>query len=211
MRTSILSVSHIITADMPVDNTTLMTLAMIPTRHLPMLVAEDFIRKLNDADIIRLCALLSKKGYDEGGCAIGAVVMCNKTGKILGKGHNRHVQESRVYWHGETDAINDAGTNVDFSKTTLYTSLTPCSVCTALTFSQGFSRLVIGNALKGVNAENEALLRAKGVRVDILEDAECQAFYARYAAENPEQDTRDWQGQAGVMRMKKGAACCGNH
>lgn len=201
------NIAKIITSDDPANNTSLSAIALIPTRHLTKLVDERFITKLTDKDFMRIAVLLAQKSYDEGGCAIGGVVVSNETNMILGKGHNRHIQENRVYWHGETDAINDAGTRVDFSKATLYTTLTPCSVCTALTFSQGFNRLVIGNTLDGINFENEELLRAKGVIVDILEDEEGKALYAKYAAENPEQDTRDWKGQAGVNQMH----CCPGH
>ncbi|MFP4313455.1 MAG: nucleoside deaminase [Alphaproteobacteria bacterium] len=195
------NIEKLINVDSPVNDTALYTLAMIPTAHLTRLIDKTFISNLHDKDFMRLAVLLALKGYQEGGCAIGGVVIDNQSRMIIGKGHNRHAQESRVYWHGETDAINDAGTRTDFSKCTLFTTLTPCSVCTALTFSQGFSRLVIGNSLDGVNEENENLLRSKGVQVDILEDEEGKALYAKYAAEKPEQDTRDWQGEAGVQRM----------
>lgn len=209
---SLETIPPIITKNSAVDNTSLSVIAMTPTQHLTQLVEKEFITSLSDADIIRLAVLLAKKGYDEGGCAIGGVIIDNETRMIIGKGHNRHVQEARVYWHGETDAINDAGRFVDFSKCTLFTTLTPCSVCTALTFSQGFSRLVIGNRLDGVNAANEELLRSKGVQVDILEDEAGKALYARYAAEKPAQDTRDWQGQAGVVRAGlQDKGCCGGH
>ena len=199
------NIDKIIKKDSEVNDTTLRTIAMIPTQHLSSMVDDEFIQKLTDEDVMRIAVLLAKKGYDEGGCAIGAVIRDNETKKIIGKGHNRHIQEGRVYWHGETDAINDAGTRADFSKATLFTTLTPCSVCTALTHSQGFNRLVIGNTLEGVNKENEDILVAKGVQVDIKEDQEGIDLYAQYAAEKPEQDTRDWQGQAGVVRA---GLCC---
>lgn len=189
-----------ITAQTPIDNSSLKILARIPTQDIHAEVAQDFLSRLSDAHFTRLAALLAEEGYLEGGCAIGAVIINNETRQIIGKGHNRHVQENRVYWHGETDAINDAGRFVDFSTCTMFTSLTPCSVCTALSFSQGFSRIVIGNTLDGTNAENEDILRRKGIQVDILEDEYGKALYARYAAEKPEQDIRDWQGQAGVKR-----------
>ncbi|MFN3701129.1 MAG: nucleoside deaminase [Alphaproteobacteria bacterium] len=191
-----------IQADSPINDQTLRVIAYTPTKNLTAQPVQDFIARLEDKDFMRLAVLLAEKGYLEGGCAIGAVVIDNRSRQIMGKGHNRHIQENRVYWHGETDAINDAGTRVDFSQCTLFTTLTPCSVCTALTFSQGFSRLVIGNHLGGVNAENEQLLVQKGVQVDSLEDEMGIALYARYATEKPEQDTRDWQGQAGVVRMQ---------
>jgi len=204
------NIDKIITADCPVNNSTLRAVAMIPTQHITTLVDKEFIAKLTDKDYMRIAVLLAKKGYDEGGCAIGGVVVCNKTGMILGKGHNRHVQKNRVYWHGETDAIQDAGTHIDFSTASLFTTLTPCSVCTAMTFSQSFQRLVIGNRLDGANQDNEDLLRSKGVIVDILEDEEGKALYAQYAAEKPEQDTRDWQGEAGVQRMLANQNCSGH-
>jgi len=192
----------VILADTEVDDNTLNMVARIPTDQLSHLIEPGFITKLTDKDMMRIAVLLAQKGYQEGGCAIGGVVRDNESGLILGKGHNRHIQEHRLYWHGETDAYNDAyvNSNPDFSKATAFTTLTPCSVCTALTFSHSFSRIVIGNRLGGVNLENEELLRQKGVQVDILEDPMGIELYANYAKEKPEQDTRDWQGQAGVVR-----------
>ena len=89
--------------------------------------------------------------------------------------------------------------------------MTPCAVCTALTFSHGFSRIVIGNRLNGVNKENKDILCSKGVQVDILEDPLGIELYAKYAAEKPEQDTRDWQGQAGVVRSGLNGHDCSLH
>ncbi len=210
---AIITTNPILPADAPVNDDTLNMVARIPTNQLPYLVEEGFISKLDDRAIMRIAVLLAQKGYEEGGCAIGGVVRDNGTGMILGKGHNRHIQENRLYWHGETDAYNDAyvNGNPDFSKATAFTTLTPCSVCTALTFSHSFSRLVIGNRLGGVNQENETLLREKGVLVDILEDEQGIALYAKYAKEKPEQDMRDWQGQAGVVRAGLAGHDCASH
>lgn len=210
---SLIKTSPIISKDTPVNDDVLNLVACVPTGQLLTLIEEDFICKLTDADMMRIAVLLAQKGYQEGGCAIGGVVRDNETGLILGKGHNRHIQANRLYWHGETDAYNDAfvHSNPDFSKATAYTTLTPCSVCTALTFSHGFSRIVIGNRLDGVNHDNEELLRSKGVQVDILEDEKGKALYAQYAAEKPEQDTRDWQGQAGVVRAGLEGHGCAIH
>lgn len=199
---SLIATQPVNSANTPVSNDTLNMVARIPTDQLLHIFESGFLTKLKDKDMMRLAVLLAQKGYEEGGCAIGGVVRDNETGLILGKGHNRHIQENRLYWHGETDAYNDAyvNGNPDFSQATAFTTLTPCSVCTALTFSHGFSRIVIGNRLGGVNQENEDLLRSKGVQVDILEDEIGIALYDKYAKEKPEQDTRDWQGQAGVVR-----------
>lgn len=210
---SVIKTKPVILADAPVNDDTLNLVARIPTDQLLEIIEEGFFTKLTDEDMMRIAVLLAQKSYEEGGCAIGGVVRDNETGLILGKGHNRHIQEDRLYWHGETDAYNDAfrSCNPDFSKATAYTTLTPCSVCTALTFSHGFNRIVIGNRLDGVNQENEDLLRAKGVQVDILEDEMGKALYAKYAAEKPEQDTRDWQGQAGVVRAGLAGHDCALH
>lgn len=198
----IVTTKPIIFTNTDVNNDTLNVVARIPTDQLLYIIEPGFFTKLEDKDMMRLAVLLAQKSYEEGGCAIGGVVRDNETGMILGKGHNRHIQDNRLYWHGETDAYNDAynNGNPDFSKATAFTTLTPCSVCTALTFSHGFSRIVIGNCLDGVNQENEALLRSKGVKVDVLEDDLGKDLYEKYAKDKPEQDTRDWQGQAGVVR-----------
>lgn len=210
---SVIKIQPIVTANTAVTDDVLNLIGLIPTKQLLQVVAAEFIKKLTDADMMRIAVLLSQKGYEEGGCAIGGVVRDNETGLILGKGHNRHMQENRLYWHGETDAYNDAfiNSNPDMSKATAYTTLTPCSVCTALTFSHSMSRIVIGNRLDGVNQANEDLLRSKGVQVDILEDEMGKALYAKYAAEKPEQDTRDWQGQAGVVRAGLAGHDCALH
>ncbi|MBE1301319.1 MAG: nucleoside deaminase [Alteromonadaceae bacterium] len=209
---SVISTQPVLSESTPINDNTLNMVARIPTKQLLHVFEEGFFTKLQDKDLMRLAVLLAQKGYEEGGCAIGGVVRSNKTGLILGKGHNKHIQESRLYWHGETDAYNDAynNGNPDFSEATAYTTLTPCSVCTALTFSHSFSRIVIGNRLGGVNQENEDLLRDKGVQVDILEDPLGVALYAQYAQEKPEQDTRDWQGQAGVVRAGLQGNDCGS-
>lgn len=202
-----------VSADAPVTDDILNLVACVPTAQLLDVFEQCFFTKLTDRDMMRIAVLLAQKSYEEGGCAIGGVVRDNKTGLILGKGHNRHIQSHHLYWHGETDAYNDAfrHSNPDFSTATAFTTLTPCSVCTALTFSHGFHRIVIGNRLGGVNQENEDLLRSKGVIVDVLEDPLGIALYTTYAAEKPEQDTRDWQGQAGVVRAGLSGHDCALH
>lgn len=203
----------VIPANTVVNDDTLNMVARIPTDQLMHIFDAGFFTKLKDKDMMRIAVLLAQKSYEEGGCAIGGVVRDNDTGLILGKGHNRHVQQSRLYWHGETDAYNDAynNGNPDFSKATAYTTLTPCSICTAMTFSHSFQRIVIGNRLDGANQENEDLLRSKGVQVDILEDDMGIALYGQYAKEKPEQDMRDWQGQAGVVRAGLAGHDCALH
>ena len=139
----------------------------MPTKSLPILIDNDFMQELTDTDYMRIAVLLAQKSFDEGGCPIGAVIIDNSTKQIVGKGHNTLVQEDHPYNHGETSAIRDAG-RIDFSKTTIFTSLSPCDVCATLIYMRGFSRVVIGDVTSACG--NEGMLKEKGVQVDILED-----------------------------------------
>jgi creatinine deaminase len=192
-----------ITKDTPVNDEVLNVIAHLPTKSLPKVVEDGFIAKLTDRDFMRLAFLLARKGYEEGGSPIGGVIIDNKTRQIVGKGHNTLVQENHPYNHGETSAARDAG-RLDFSQTTMFTSLSPCDVCAALIYMRQFARLVVGDVTN--SAGNEEMLRQKGVQVDILEDAEGLAFYAKYRKEKPDQDLEDWQGLAAVRKAKAKAS-----
>ena len=169
----------------------LTAIAHMPTGSLPVLMDDEFEQGLVDADFMRIAVLLARKSYDEGGCPIGAVIVNNPTGSIVGKGHNTLVQEDHPYNHGETSAIRDAG-RIDFSNTTLYTSLSPCEVCAMLLYMRGFSRVVVGDITNA--SGTETFLQEKGVQVDILEDQQGIELYARFRAEKPDLDLEDWQG-----------------
>jgi cytosine/creatinine deaminase len=186
-----------ITKDTPVTDPVLNTIAYLPTTSLAKIVEEGFFRKLADKDFMRLAFLLAKKGYEEGGSPIGGVIIDNRTRLILGKGHNTLVQENHPYNHGETSAVRDAGRR-DFSRTTMFTSLSPCDICAALIYMRQFQRVVVGDV---TNARgNEELLRQKGIEVDILEDPEGVRLYAQYRKEKPDQDLEDWKGLAAVHK-----------
>lgn len=195
----------LITAATPVTDEILKVIAHTPTKSLGTVADPQFIRNLTDTQFMRLAMLLAEKGDNEGGCPIGAVVIDTATRDILGKGHNRMVQENRFYWHGETDAMNDAGTATDFSRTTLFTSLSPCEVCTGLIRTrmvglEGNGTVVIGDASTHDNSENEQRIRDKGINVIILEDPVGIAVYRNYRERKPEQDMLDWAGMAGVKK-----------
>lgn len=177
----------------------LRAIAHMPTQSLPVLMDEGFARALTDPDRMRIAVLLAQKSYEEGGCPIGALIVDNATGRIMGKGHNTLVQENHPYNHGETSAIRDAG-RIDFSQTTLYTSLSPCEVCATLLYMRGFSRVVVGDVTSAAGTEGK--LRDKGVQVDILEDPQGIALYARFRSEQPEQNLEDWQGLSAVNQSK---------
>jgi cytosine deaminase len=186
-----------ISKDTPVTDEVLNLIAYLPTKALPKIVEDGFFRKLTDRDFMRIGVLLAKKGYEEGGSPIGGVIIDNETRQILGKGHNTLVQENHPYNHGETSAARDAG-RLDFSQTTMFTTLSPCDICAALIYRRQFHRLVVGDITNF--AGNEDMLRQKGVLVDILEDPDGVAFFAKYLKEKPEQHMEDAYGLAAVRK-----------
>lgn len=173
-------------------------LAYLPTSAIPYTVDHSIFLDLSDRDFMRLAVLLALKSYNEGGCPIGGVIIDIQSKKIIGKGHNTLVQENDPYNHGETSAIRDAG-RYDFSKTTVFTTLSPCDVCASLIYMRGFSRVVVGDVTNA--SGNEDMLRSKGVKVDILEDCEGIALYKRYRTEKPNLDLEDWKGLSAVSRV----------
>ncbi len=187
-----------ITEATSVTDELLNVIAHLPTASLSVTVENGFFRKLTDAHFMRIAVSLARKGYDEGGCPIGGVIIDNETRQIVGKGHNTLVQESHPYNHGETSAIRDAGRK-DFSRMTIFTTLSPCDVCAALIYMRQFSRVVVGDVTNA--SGNESMLRDKGVRVDVLEDAAGAELYARYRKEKPELDLEDWKGLAAVKQQ----------
>jgi cytosine deaminase len=193
-------VAPYITCDTPVTDSVLNLIVHLPTASLPILVETGFFRKLRDADFMRIGVLLAQKSYDEGGCPIGAVIVDDQTRQIIGKGHNTLVQENDPYNHGETSAIRDAGRQ-DFSEMTIFTTLSPCDVCASLIPMRQFARAVVGDVTNA--AGNEKVLRDKGVMVDVLEDPQAIALYARYRAEKPELALEDWKGLGAVRHPRQ--------
>jgi len=186
-----------ITKDTPVTDEVLNTIAHLPTKSLSKIVEDEFFKKLTDKDFMRIGVLLAKKGYDEGGCPIGGVIISNETGQIVGKGHNTLVQENHPYNHGETSAARDAG-RLDFSQTTIFSTLSPCDICAALIYTRQFQRLVVGDVTNFSGTEE--MIRQKGVQVDILEDPDGIAFFAKYLKEKPNQHLEDAYGLAAVRK-----------
>jgi cytosine/creatinine deaminase len=185
----------LVTKGTPASDEVLNVIAHLPTKSLVRTVDPGFVAGLRDGDFMRIAVLLAQKSYDEGGCPIGAVIIDEATRQILGKGHNTLVQENHPYNHGETSAVRDAG-RLDFSGATMFTSLSPCDVCAALIYMRGFRRLVIGNSPGRVN--NDTLLRANSIVVEMCVDRLGVDLYTRYQAEKPDQDLEDWKGLAAV-------------
>jgi creatinine deaminase len=199
LRKGAVAMKPFITKETPVTDEVLLTVALIPTKSLSKVVDDKFFKKLSDKDFMRIAFLLAEKGYEEGGSPIGGVIIDNETRRIVGKGHNTLIQEGDPYNHGETSAARDAG-RLDFSNTTMFTSLSPCDICAALIHQLQFQRLVVGDITNF--GGNEEMLRQKGVQVDILEDPHGVAFFAKYLREKPYQHIEDAHGLAGVRKAE---------
>lgn len=125
----------------------------------------------------------AKRGRKEGGIPIGSVLV--HQGKILGRGHNRRVQKGSTVLHGEMDALENAGrlpASV-YRECVLYTTLSPCSMCSGAILLYGIPRVIIGENQTFLG--EEALLRSRGVELEVLQDPECVAMMRAFIAEEP--------------------------
>jgi cytosine deaminase len=123
-------------------------------------------------------------GRDEGGVPIGAALVVD--GRILGAGRNRRVQEGSAIRHGETDALEAAGrlpASV-YRRAAMYTTLSPCDMCSGAILLYGIPRVVIGENRTFVGAED--LLRTRGVEVVVLDDPACVELMADFIARRPD-------------------------
>ncbi|HKV13314.1 MAG TPA: nucleoside deaminase [Thermoanaerobaculia bacterium] len=126
----------------------------------------------------------ARKGLKEGGIPIGSVLVHGDV--ILGRGHNRRVQQGSVVLHGEMDALERAGRQPAsvYRECTIYTTLSPCAMCTGAILLYGIPRVVIGENRTFLGEEE--LLRSRGVEVRVLDDAECVEMMERFIREHPE-------------------------
>ena len=126
----------------------------------------------------------AEKSLAEGGIPIGAVLV--KGGEIISRGHNRLIQNDSVILHAEMDAIENAGrlNYEDYIECTLYTTLSPCPMCSGAVILYNIPRVVIGENTTLMGAEN--LLECNGVEVVVLDDARCRDIFLEYKCENCE-------------------------
>ncbi|MEM9549792.1 MAG: nucleoside deaminase [Pseudomonadota bacterium] len=124
----------------------------------------------------------AKTGYDEGGCPIGSVLA--RGAEILGEGRNRRVQQGDPIAHGEMDALRNAGRQRTYSGTTIYTTLSPCMMCSGTIVQFGIPRVVIGE--NETFGGNEDFLASRGVEVILADDPTCKALMRRFIEEKPE-------------------------
>ena len=124
----------------------------------------------------------ARGGRAEGGIPIGAALM-GADGTVLGRGHNRRVQDGDPSVHGETAAFKDAGRQRTYRGTTMVTTLSPCWFCSGLIRQFGISRLVVGEARTFYGGHD--WLAEHGVEVLVLDDPECVELMTRFVAEHP--------------------------
>ena len=126
----------------------------------------------------------ARQGLAEGGIPIGSVIVHD--GRIIGRGHNRRVQQGSTIRHGEMDAFENAGRQPArvYREAVLYTTLSPCAMCSGAILLYGIPRVVIGENRTFLG--EEALLRERGVQLEVLQDAECIRLMEEFIAAKPE-------------------------
>ena len=126
----------------------------------------------------------AERGRSEGGIPIGAVLVFQ--GRILGRGHNRRVQQGSPTLHGEMDALERAGRQpaAVYRASTLYTTLSPCAMCSGAILLYGIPRVVVGENRTFLG--EEALLQSRGVHVEVVQDLRCLRLMEQFVAEHPE-------------------------
>jgi creatinine deaminase len=138
---------------------------------------------MTDETLLALALAEARQGLSEGGIPIGAVLA--HEGQVLGGGHNRRVQQDSAIRHGETDCLENIGrlpAHV-YAASTMVTTLSPCDMCTGAILLYGIPRVVVGENRNFYGGED--LLRARGVEVVVLDDADCIEMMKTFIAENP--------------------------
>ncbi|MFD1161080.1 nucleoside deaminase [Hwangdonia seohaensis] len=126
----------------------------------------------------------AKKGRLQGGIPIGSVIVYK--GEIIGRGHNKRVQNGSVVLHGEMDAFENAGRQPAsvYKACTLYTTLSPCSMCSGAILLYGIPKVVIGE--NKTFSGDEALLKSRGVQVDVVNNKICIDLMESFISAHPE-------------------------
>lgn len=126
----------------------------------------------------------ARLGRDEGGIPIGSALLIGD--EVLGRGHNRRIQRESAILHGEMDALESAGRlpAAIYREATIYTTLSPCDMCTGAILLYGIPRVVVGENETFIGGED--LLRRRGVEVEVLDDERCIEMMHVFIADNPE-------------------------
>src|SRR5215510_300570 len=134
-------------------------------------------------EFMRFAVEEAEHGLREGGIPIGSVIVYE--GKILGRGHNRRVQKGSVVLHAEMDALENAGRQPArvYRECTMYTTLSPCAMCSGAILLYGIPHVVIGENQTFLGEEE--LLRSRGVRVEVVQDERCIRMMQEFIREHP--------------------------
>jgi cytosine deaminase len=134
-------------------------------------------------DFLKAAIEEAERGLAEGGIPIGSVLVHD--GRVLGRGHNRRVQKGSAILHGEMDALENAGRQPArvYRECTIYTTLSPCAMCSGTILLYGIPRVVIGENRTFLG--EEGLLRSRGVALTVVDDARCQELMAQFIRANP--------------------------
>ncbi|ODV69598.1 cytosine deaminase [Hyphopichia burtonii NRRL Y-1933] len=129
----------------------------------------------------------AKKGYEEGGVPIGGALI-HEDGTVLGRGHNMRFQKNSATLHGEISTLENAGRlqGSVYKHCTMYTTLSPCDMCSGACIMYGVKRVVLGENKNFQGAEE--LLKSKGIEVINLQDPDCEALMTKFIKERP----HDW-------------------
>ncbi|HEX4796300.1 MAG TPA: nucleoside deaminase [Humisphaera sp.] len=134
-----------------------------------------------DAQFLAAAVEEARKGLDEGGLPIGSVLV--RQGQIIGRGHNRRVQNGDPMAHAEINCLTQAGRQATYHDTTLYSTLMPCFLCSGAVVQFGIPRVVVGESVNFPGAPD--LMRSKGIEVIDLHDPECVRLMADFIREHP--------------------------
>lgn len=126
----------------------------------------------------------AQKGLDEGGIPIGAVLVID--GKIVGRGHNQRVQKGSAVLHAEMDCLENAGrlSAADYRRATLYSTLSPCDMCSGAILLYGIPKVVIGE--NHTFCGPEEYVRSRGVEVEVVNNPKCRQLMESFIHNNPE-------------------------
>lgn len=126
----------------------------------------------------------ARQGLDEGGIPIGSVLV--HKGEIIGRGHNRRVQQGSAVLHGEMDALENCGRQPAsvYRESVIYTTLSPCSMCSGAILLYGIPKVIVGENQTFMGEED--WLRSRGVQLDVVQDEQCIDLMRRFIDERPE-------------------------
>jgi cytosine deaminase len=145
-------------------------------------------------EFIRVALDEARKSYSQGGLPIGAAMVEN--GKLIASGHNRRVQDGDPIAHGEMDCLRKAGRRVRYDGITLYTTLSPCMMCSGTIVQFGIKEVVVGEDENFPG--NIDFLRGRGVNVILLNDSDCISLMRKFIQERPDVWDEDIAGRTDV-------------